>query len=172
MPEAARWGQNRLVMSDHESKKVLVKRPARITTDGHGRSVWADPVESAELELVSTQMLKVMLSTRDDTDRKAIEAAARSSADGVLARHPESGRFEIIEDDELQAILDVNQGLPRISRPADATLEPLKDYADDDQLSLVSTQALRKVLDDDSADSANDAGTADEPAGFNPYDNS
>ena len=66
-------------MSDDASRKVLVKRPTRITTDGHGRSVWADPVDSAELELVSTQMLKVMLTSRDQQDLDAIRAAAAST---------------------------------------------------------------------------------------------
>lgn len=154
-------------MSDESSGKVLVRRPARITTDGHGRSVWADPVESAELELVSTQMLKVMLTSRDQGERRAIEDVARTTTEGVLARHPASGRFEIIDDDELQAILDENQGLPKITRPADATIEPLRDYVDDSALALVSTQALRKVLDD-----APEAPQAVRKAvGFNPYDN-
>ncbi len=164
---AQNWG----VMSDRESKKVLVKRPARITTDGRGRSVWADPVESAELELVSTQMLKTILTSRDKADREAIEKVANTSAEGVLARSPGSGKFEIIDEDELQAILDVNQDLPKLSRPADATLEPLRDYADDEELSLVSTQALRKVISDDIEECANDADAEADPTGFNPYDN-
>jgi hypothetical protein len=153
-------------MSDNTSRKVLVQRPCRIRTDGHGRSVWADSVESAEFELVSTQTLKQILTSRDDTDRKAIASAANTSTSGVLARNPASGSFEIIDDDELQVILDSNKGLPRISRPADATLEPLRDYAAEDQLSLVSTQALRKVLNDDESNDA--PGTAG--GGFNPYD--
>jgi hypothetical protein len=157
-------------MSEDTSGKVLVKRPSRIRTDGSGRSVLADPVESPELELVSTQMLKRILTSRDDTERKAVESAANTSADGVLARHPASGRFEVIDDEELQAILDNNKGLPEIRRPADAMLKPLHDYVEDDKLSLVSTQALRKALkhaddDKDDSDIAVDAG-----GGFNPYD--
>ena len=161
-------------MSDRVSRKILVQRPSKIRSDGHGRSVWAEPVESAELELVSTQMLKVMLSSRDDSDRKAIEETVRSDAEGVLARNPSSGRFELIDDDELQAILDTNQDLPKVSKPSDATLEPLRDYVDDEELSLVSSQALRRVL----GDTANDADAepdqvelAEAAGGFNPYDN-
>lgn len=160
-------------MSERDSTRVLVRRPARITTDGHGRSVWADPVDGAELELVSTQMLKVMLTSRDDSDLKAIESVADSATEGILARRPADGGFEIIDDDELQEILASNQDLPKIDKPADATLEPLKDFADDEHLSLVSTRALRKVLSDDDGDSAaNDADLPKiEPANFNPYDN-
>ena len=160
-------------MTDDASRKVLVRRPARITTDGHGRSVWADPVESAELELVSTQMLKVMLTSKDRQDLDAVEAAASGAEEGVLVRHPESGGFEIISDDELQEILETNDDLPAISRPADATLEPLKDYEDEDQLSLVSTQALRRVLggDEDEEDTEEVEQLFDAGGGFNPYDN-
>ena len=155
-------------MSETTSKKLLVRRPSKIAADGHGRSVWVDPAESAELELVSTQMLKVILTSRDDVERKAIEAAADTSVSGVLARDPANGQFEIIEDDELQAILNENDGLPEISRPADATLEPIRDFVDDDHLALVSTQALRKVLSDDDGQEPEPA--ANEPIGFNPYD--
>lgn len=159
-------------MSDADSKKVLVKRPSKVTTDGNGRSVWVDPVESAHLELVSTQMLKVMLTSRDQSEIEAIEEAASGSDDGVLARNPGSGGFEIISDEELQEILVANDNLPTVSRPADATLEPLKDYPEDDQLSLVSTQALRRVL---GGDEDEEAAEVEEPldagGGFNPYDN-
>jgi hypothetical protein len=118
-------------MSRETANKVLVKRPTRDSTN----------------ELVSTQMLKVILSSRDTTDREAIEEAADTAVDGVLARDPDNGNFEIIAYDELQAILNDTEGLPRLTRPADATLEPLRDYADHSEVALVSTHALRKVLD-------------------------
>jgi hypothetical protein len=133
-------------MSDDSSNKVLVKRPTKIKTDSRGRSVWADPIESARLELVSTQTLKQILSSSDAGNRKAIEAAASTATDGVLARDPATGFFEIIDDAELQAILEANVDMPKLSRPVDVTLEPLHDFVDEDKLSLVSTMALRKVL--------------------------
>ena len=44
-------------MADHEPT-IKIRRPARIQSDGRGRSVWTDPVETSdELELVSTQAL-------------------------------------------------------------------------------------------------------------------
>lgn len=139
-------------MSDDTTKKVLVSRRAKVAAEDRGRSVQVDPVESANLELVSTQMFKVMLSSRDDADRKAIKEVANHAVDGVLARNPANGQFEIIDDEELQAILDDDQGLPELTRPADATMEPLRDYANDDQMALVSTKALKKVLNDDDED--------------------
>jgi len=159
-------------MTDRKSRKILVRRPTRVSTDSHGRSVWADPAESAELELVSTQMLKVMLTSKSKADIEAIGLAAAGGEDGVLVRHPGSGSFEIISDEELDEILAANEDLPKISKPADATLEPLKDYADDEKLSLVSSRALRRVLDD-GQDAAADKERErfESVGGFNPYDN-
>ncbi len=159
-------------MSEDPPSKVLVRRPSKIKTDGRGRSVWANPVESAELELVSTQTLKQILSSSDDKNRKSIEDLATTVGDGVLARDPATGMFKIIDDEELQHILDNEENLPHLSRPSDVTLEPLHDYADDDHLSLVSTQALRRVLTGSEDDGTE---TADEEkdvldTGFDPYD--
>jgi hypothetical protein len=154
-------------MSDDMPNKVLVRRPTKIRTDSRGRSVWADPIEGAKLELVSTQVLKQILSSSDDQNREAIKDAANTAADGVLARDPATGFFEIVDDTELQAILDVNSDLPKLSRPTDVTLEPLHDYADNENLSLVTTMALRNVLAPD-----NDDVTAEpnvDTSGMGPY---
>ena len=138
-------------MSGDAPNKVLVRRPAIIKADSRGRSVWADPVESAKLELVSTQTLKQILASSNEHNRNAIADAANTATDGVLARDPATGFFEIIDDTDLQDVLDANSDLPQLSRPVDVTLEPLHDYADNENLSLVTTMALRKVLasDDD-----------------------
>ena len=157
-------------MNDENSAKILVRRPSIRAADRGAGSVRADPAESAELELVSTQMLKQILSSSDKEDRKAVKDVARGAVEGVLARDPSTGYFEIIDEDDLQAILEENKKLPKLSRPSDVTLEPLHDYADSEHLSLVSTQALRKVLDsEDEKDQA--AATEVDHHSFNPYDN-
>ena len=159
-------------MSSGNSNKVLVRRQSKIRSDGQGRSVWAEPVESAEFELVSTLALKKILTTEGDNSRKAIAEAAQSAADGVLARDAANGQFEIIDDDELQAILDDNNSLPPVSRPSDVTLMPLSD--DDaqqaDELSLVSTMALRKVLGE--PEPVDETPAAEPGGGFDPYNSS
>ena len=154
-------------MSGDTPNKVLVRRPTKIRTDSRGRSVWADPVESAKLELVSTQTLKQILSSSDQQNRKAIEEAANTATDGVLARDPATGYFEIIDDADLQVILDTNSDLPKLTRPVDVTLEPLHDYADDESMSLVTTMALRKVLAKGDNDSLVD--TEVDSSGMDPY---
>jgi hypothetical protein len=145
-------------MPEDMPNKVLIRRPTRVKTDSRGRSEWADPIESAEIELVSTQTLKQILSSSDDKNRKSIKDAVNTAADGVLARDPATGFFEIIDDTDLQAILDANTDLPKLSRPTDVTLKPLHDYADNENLSLVTTMALRKVLAKDNDDVTTEPG--------------
>ena len=153
-------------MSDEKSTRVLVRRPSKSKTDGQGRSTSANSAEHAVLELVSTQILKQILSSNDAKNRMAVAEAAKTTAEGVLARDPATGYFEIIEDDELQAIVDSGQDLPKLSRPEDVTVQPLHDYADNEHLSLVSVRALRRVLvDDDDEEESEPA----EAGGFNPY---
>ncbi len=151
-------------MPDDTLKKILVSRPRTGSSAAGGGTV--PTMESGELELVSTQALKQILTSRDETDRRALKEAANTAANGVLARDPNTSYFEIVTDEDLQKILDDNKNLPDMDRPADATLAPLRDYAGNDKFSLVSTQALQKVLGKDA--------TASEPvekeAGFNPYD--
>lgn len=156
-------------MSGDAPNKVLVRRRAIIKTDSRGQSVWADPVESAKLELVSTQTLKQILASSNEHNHKAIADAANTATDGVLARDPATGFFKIIDDTDLQAILDANSDLPQLSRPVDVTLEPLRDYADNENLSLVTTLALRKVLSTD--DNENSPESEFDSSGMDP-DNS
>jgi hypothetical protein len=155
-------------MSDHEPT-IKIPRPPRISTDSQGRSVWADPVDSIdELELVSTQALKIILDSNDEKARKNLARAAKAG-NGVLARDPSSGSFEIIEDDELQKILDSTSDLPPITRPADVTLVPVKEDGGN-ELSLVSTQALRKLLGTEPPKSEVGKKTKrDTGGGFDPY---
>jgi hypothetical protein len=153
-------------MGDDKSARVLVRRPAKSKTAGRGRATPTKSGAGTELELVSTQILKQILSSNDAANRKGVEEAAKLTGDGVLARDPATGYFEIIDDDELQAIVDSGQDLPKLSRPADVTVAPLHDYAESEHLSLVSIQALRRVLD--GGDEQEEAEAAD-VGGFNPY---
>ena len=98
-------------MSDEKTVKIRVPRSTKVTTDARGRSVWANPVDAVELELVSTQMLRTMLDAKDDSERKAIEDIADTGEKGVLARNADKGTFEIIDDTDLQAILDSDPDL-------------------------------------------------------------
>lgn len=160
-------------MDDKLTQTVRIMRPSRVTTDDRGRTVWEGPVEETELELVSTQMLQSLLDSGDKQRRRQLEDAAKSK-DGVLARNLTSGSFEIIDDDDLKAALASADATPGKVRAADVTLEPVakKPGDTDEELSLVSTMALRKILghevpeatDDDPGD-----GPAFRGGGFDPY---
>lgn len=157
-------------MGKNRSAKVLVRRSPDTTA---GDKVSQEQVEtggSAELELISTQMLKQILSSSDDEGRAAIEEAARTEVEGVLARYTETGYFEIIDNDELQAILNSNDDLPTLTRPSDPTLEPLHDYVATENLSLVSTQALRQVFGVDEKVDEDDPDGEVNVRDFDPYD--
>lgn len=101
-----------------------------------------------ELELVSTQMLKTILSSRNRDEARAVKTAARTASEGVLVRHRD-GHFEIIDDEEFDEMIAGHDDFPRLERPADVTLRPLCDYAESGRFSLVSSRALRRALDDD-----------------------
>lgn len=160
-----------IVSDDDSGHTVRILRKPKVETDERGHSVWADPVESAELELVNTTMLKKILESDDEHARKHIEEASKGK-DGVLARDPDSNRFEIIDDDDLQAALDSASSTPEQLRPADVVLQPLNELVneEEDELSLVSTQMLRRILESDDPEANIDPGDADDVGGgFDPY---
>lgn len=160
-------------MAEDYIPTVRIRRPAKVTTDDRGRTVWADTVETAELELVSTAELQKILASTDEDTRSAIQSIIREEEEGVLARDPTTGLFEIISDADLQAILENTNDLPKTRRSADVTLEPVNRQEDDDEeLSLVSTQVLRKILAKDSPKAASpskDKLPRDKGGGFDPY---
>jgi hypothetical protein len=162
-------------MAEDYIPTVRIRRPAKVTTDDRGRTVWADTIETAELELVSTAELQKILASTDEDTRSAIQSIIREEEEGVLARDPTTGLFEIISDADLQAILANTNDLPKTRRPADVTLEPVNRQEDDEELSLVSTQVLRKILAKDApkaASPAKDKLPKDKGGGFDPYNSS
>jgi hypothetical protein len=154
-------------MGNENTIRVKVSRPSQGEHADSGRRAEPQRTETVELELVSTQALNIMLTSSDAIEREAIEEVAKMNEQGVLARDPQGGNFEIIDDAELQAILDSNRDLPKTSQPAEISLVPAND-ADNAEFSLVSTLALRKVLQKPSDENKPSADI--EPGGsFDPY---
>lgn len=156
-------------MADRLDKTVRIVRRSKVATDDRGRTVWTDPVDSAELELVTTTMLTHMLESDDEEQRQRIREAA-ANKEGLLARDVEKDQFEIIDDEELQAALAASAATSPATRPADVTFEVVSDHicGDTDELSLVSTQALRRILHKDSEQAGEDL-AVDDDGGFDPY---
>ncbi len=139
-------------MNDKLNQTQRILRSPKVKTDGHGRTVWADSVDTANLELMSTQQLQKIIEA-DSADTADQLRKLTDGEDGLLARNVDSGDFEIVGDEELQQLMD----------DTDADPDPSEE-----ELQLVSTQMLRVVLSPEDEDPA----AADEPAesGFNPYD--
>ncbi len=170
-------------MAEDYVATVRIRRPAKVTTDDRGRTVWSETIETAQLELVSTAQLKTILQSDDEDSRSSIERLILGKDDGVLARDPATGLFEVISDEDLQAILASDHKLPPTRRPADVTLEQVGDDSGDG-LSLVSTQMLRRIIRSDDTASAGNlpkksiggkpaagkvGGKKDKSGGFDPY---
>lgn len=155
--------------ADFKQTVKIVRRP-KVVTDDRGRTVWSDPVETANLELVSTQMLKQLIESGDRVKQDEIREAA-TAKDGVLAHNSDSDRFEIISDEELQEILDGGLELHEARNFVDVIDEPMAESVDPaEELELVSTQMLRQILDPAAAQPA--GADAQPDSGFDPYDNS
>lgn len=153
-------------MGDQFKETVRIVRKDKVMTDERGRTVWNVPVEEVELELVSTEMLKVLIDSDDAEKRQSLEDAARGK-DGVLAHSPSSGTFEIIDDDDLKAALEGAGGVPDAVDAAEFREESLLDRADtrDEELSLVSTQMLKVMLEIEDDEHPEEAEKS-----FDPYD--
>jgi hypothetical protein len=149
----------------------------KVQVDERGRSVWTDPVETAEFELVSTQTLQTLLQSADADRLGEFERIARDSDKGFLARDCATGHFRVIDESMLQAIFEHRDEKAPSRRGPEPTPEPVAPQADDDQeLALVSTQALRKILDESEAPGSKpkksrpgEKFSRDEAGGFDPY---
>lgn len=164
-------------MDDDYTATIRLARRPKVYTDAVGGTVWKDDVETGELELVSTQMLEILL--LDDEGTLGRLKSLASSGDGVLARDRQSDGFEVVPRDDLQAALG-DSG--RFQMPPDETVPSrfvAEQVADDiDELTLVSTQVLRKLLDEPGLSpkqAAEELKLLDEPGacdGFDPYNSS
>jgi hypothetical protein len=161
-------------MSKDHTKTVRIRKPDRVAPDERGRSVWLGKVEAVELELVSTTALEKILKSEGGQTRTEIQKLAAGRKDGVLARDTATGHFRIVSEADLKKALAAGSG-GKPARGAEVTAAPLTDTTRRaaDELSLVSTQILRKVLKpEEKAEAAKPkAGKKDKFGGFNPYDN-
>ncbi len=158
-------------MTEELKNTVRIIRKSKVATDERGRSVWVDPVESAELELVSTAMLETLLESDDGaTLRHLMEVA--DTDDGLLAHDPERDAFEIVSDDDLAAALAAASDTPPPVRSSDVVYEIEDPVEDIQELSLVSTQMLKAMLDPASVPGGTMIEDDDPPepgGGFDPY---
>lgn len=162
-------------MARDHTKTVQIRKIGKVAPDHRGRSVWLGKVEPVELELVSTTALKTILKTEGGRTRVEIQKLAAGRKNGVLARDTATGHFRILSEADLRKAATAPPGEgPR--RSGVVTAPPLSETArrKAEELSLVSTQILRKVVrpgGETGFEKPKPAGKKDKFGGFNPYDN-
>ena len=159
-------------MSKDHTKTVQIRKIDKVAPDHRGRSVWLGKVEAIELELVSTTALEKILKTEGGKTRSEIQKLAAGRKDGVLARDTATGHFRILSDADLKKAVPAGDSS---KRSAEVTAAPLTETTRKkaDELSLVSTQILRKVMKPEGKPEVAKPkpGKKDKFGGFNPYDN-
>ncbi|MEN7342152.1 MAG: hypothetical protein AAAFM81_04385 [Pseudomonadota bacterium] len=123
-------------MDDDLTSTIRITRKPTVITDDVGGQVWMDSVKSAEFEILSTMRLKVMLDEDPELAREQLKQAA-SAGDGLIARNVDDNTLNVMPDDTLRAALN--------NTPGDYESE--QTPSDLDELTLVSTQMLRVVLE-------------------------
>jgi len=155
---------------------IRIQRQKKTTIDDRGRTVWNEPVEDVQLELVSTTALQKILQSDDGKTRGEIRRLVAGRKDGVLARDAATGVYQIVSDADLKAALGTTEVQDKPKRGAEVTAPPIGDKTRlaASELSLVRTQALQKVLKPDGTAEYETpaAGKKDKFGGFDPYNNS
>ena len=162
-------------MSKDHTKTVQIRKVAKVAPDDRGRSVWLGKIEPVELELVSTTALQKILTTEGGRTRSEIVKLAAGRKNGVLARDTATGHFRILSEADLKNAVDAPPG-DGPKRSAEVKAAPMTEttFRRAEELSLVSTQILRKVVAPDGkikVEAAKAASKKDKFGGFNPYDN-
>ena len=156
-------------MSEELDRTVKIQRHAKVGTDSRGRTVWTKPVEPVELELVSTMMLENLIESADESHKQRMRELA-DGQEGVLARDTSNNEFEIVRDDELEAALQAANRETTGKVPAGFTLERVDESDSVEELSLVTTQVLRKMIGGEPETDSDDLDLSDDAGGYNPYD--
>jgi len=162
-------------MSKDHTKTVQIRKVDKVAPDHRGRSVWLGKIEPVELELVSTTALEKIMKTEGGKTRSEIQKLAAGRKNGVLARDTATGHFRILSDADLRKAATAPPA-DGPKRSGVVTAAPLTEAtrARADELSLVSTQILRKVVKPDGKvefERPKAAARKDKSGGFNPYDN-
>ena len=164
-------------MAKDHTKTVHMRKVDKVAPDDRGRSVWLGKIEPVELELVSTMALQKILNTEGGETRAEIGKLAAGRKNGVLARDAATGHFRILSEADLRnaatAPPSPADGPQRRNVTTGAPMtETVRRKAD--ELSLVSTQMLRRVVKRDGkieVEKPSPAAKKDRFGGSNPYYN-
>lgn len=162
--------------SKDPTKTVRIRKIDKVAPDHRGHSVWLGKIEPVELELVSTTALERILKTEGGEARSEIRKLAAGRKNGLLARDTATGHFRILSDHDLRNAATEPPPGEGPKRSGVVVAAPLAESVrrKADELSLVSTQILRKVVkpgDEARNGKPKPAARKDKFGGFNPYDN-
>ncbi len=156
-------------MSDDLKKTIKIRRNEKVGTDSRGRTVWTKPIEPVELELMSTLMLEQIILSDDEDHKKQLHALTDGD-DGVIACDTTNNKFEVLKDNELEAALEAANNPDVSNELSHYTLEQADTTDVDEELSLVTTQVLRKILSPSSPNSPDELDSGDSGDSYDPYD--
>ena len=156
-------------MGDDLKKTIKIRRNEKVGTDSRGRTVWTRPIEPVELEIMSTLMLEQIILSDDEDHKKQLHALTDGD-DGVIARDTANNKFEVLKDDELEAALQAANNPDVSNELSHYTLEQADITDVDEELSLVTTQVLRKILSPSSPSNPDELDSGDNGDGYDPYD--
>ncbi len=161
--------------SKDPTKIVRIHKIDKVAPDHRGRSVWLGKIEPVELELVSTTALEKILKTeRRRNAQRDPEARRRPQEWPARARHGDRPLPHPFRPDLRNAAKAPPPGDgPKRSGAVTAASLTKTTRMKADELSLVSTQILRKVVKPDEAEAgkSRQGPRKDKSGGFNPYDN-
>lgn len=156
-------------MTDKLKQTAKILRHSKVSTDGHGRSVWVDTIETARLELISTQRLKKLIASDDAQTKEQLRKVA-DGEEGLLTQDADSQNFEIVSDEELRRMLDSEEKQSTSKKTEDVLNEPVNQAdGDAEELELVSTQMLRQILKTDEEETEQVDEEEDTGSAFDPY---
>ncbi len=109
---------------------MRILRSPKVTTDDRGRTVWVDPIETAKLELVSTQMLKQIIDEGDaGKNQELLDGTDKEyEAQRAASLVEESVAETVAEDEELELVS--TQMLRTILSPHDHEAPDDDEFAD------------------------------------------
>ncbi|MEL6868377.1 MAG: hypothetical protein AAFO81_01125 [Pseudomonadota bacterium] len=131
-------------MHDEITQTIRLKRRSKVDTNVVGGTVWNEPVEDTELELVSTRMLEVMIDEDEAMMRRQLQRLEHAD-DGVLAHNPANKTLEIVPRDDVRTALATNGATPAAADRL--ATQPSQNDPTSVELSLVSTAMVKVMIE-------------------------
>lgn len=159
------------MVKDRKSNKggtLRIKGSSKIKMDERGHAVWVGDIESAEFELVPTRRVKAIVESGDEDKIDEISRIARTGPQGVLIQDCSDGHFDVLESGSLDELLQ-DPNAPVVREPDEQATAAGAAELDDD-LELMDTQILKKILVSEGKIEQLEPEEPEENEGVDPYD--